>query len=48
MRETNSSEVTHLQYADDTLVFCETNEEQVLILRVIFIIFEAASGLHIN
>ena len=48
MSETNSIEVTHLQYADDTLVFCETKEEQVLVLRVIFIIFKGVSGLHIN
>ena len=41
-------EVTHLQYADNTLVFCETKEEQVLVLRVIFIIFKGVSGLHIN
>ena len=48
LSETNSLEVTHLQYADNTLVFCETKEEQVLVLRVIFIIFKGVSGLHIN
>lgn len=48
LSETNSFEVTHLQYANDTLVFCKTNEEHVLIRRVIFIIFEAVSGLHIK
>ncbi|XP_060190615.1 uncharacterized protein LOC132619869 [Lycium barbarum] len=47
-RLVNNLEVTHLQYADDTLVFCEAVEEQILVLRVIFIIFEAVSGLHIN
>lgn len=45
---TNNLEITHLQHADDTLVFCEAEEGQVLILRAIFIIFEAVSGLHIN
>lgn len=40
--------ISHLQYADDTLVFCEAEKEQVKILRVIFILFEAISGLHIN
>ncbi|WMV14448.1 hypothetical protein MTR67_007833 [Solanum verrucosum] len=44
----NNLEITHLQYADDTLVFCDAVEEQMLILRVIFNIFEAVSGLHIN
>ncbi|XP_075112354.1 uncharacterized protein LOC107789957 [Nicotiana tabacum] len=33
---------------DDTLVFCDANRDQVLLLRVIFILFEAISGLHIN
>ncbi|XP_049394869.1 uncharacterized protein LOC125859208 [Solanum stenotomum] len=41
-------EITHLQYADDTLVFCDANKNQLKILRVIFVIFEAISGLHIN
>ncbi|KAG5591874.1 hypothetical protein H5410_042388 [Solanum commersonii] len=33
---------------DDTLVFCEEVRGNMLIMRVIFIIFEAISGLHIN
>ncbi|WMV41678.1 hypothetical protein MTR67_035063 [Solanum verrucosum] len=37
-----------LAMEDDTLIFCEAMTEQMLILRVIFIIFEAVSGLHIN
>ncbi|CAN4123962.1 unnamed protein product [Withania somnifera] len=41
-------EITYLQYADDTLVFCGPTVEQMLILRVIFNIFEIVSGLHIN
>ena len=41
-------EITHLQYADDTLVFCDANQNQLKILRVIFVLFEAISGLHIN
>ncbi|WMV59186.1 hypothetical protein MTR67_052571 [Solanum verrucosum] len=41
-------EITHLQYADDTLIFCDANKEQLRMLRVIFILFEAVSGLHIN
>uniref|UniRef100_A0A0V0IVQ8 Putative ovule protein n=1 Tax=Solanum chacoense TaxID=4108 RepID=A0A0V0IVQ8_SOLCH len=40
--------ISHLQYADDTLVFCDAESEQLKHLRVIFIMFEAISGLHIN
>ncbi|KAF3645754.1 putative COP9 signalosome complex subunit 4-like [Capsicum annuum] len=47
-RATNNLEITHLQYADDTLVFCEAEKDQMLFLRVIFIIFEVVFGLHIN
>lgn len=43
----NSVKITHLQYADDTLIFCQT-EGQLLILRLILIYFDAISGLHIN
>jgi len=41
-------EIIHLQYADDTLVFCDANRNQLMVLRVIFVLFEAISGLHIN
>lgn len=41
-------EVTHLQYANDTLIFSDAEEKQLKILRVILILFEAISGLHIN
>ena len=41
-------EITHLQYADDTLIFCGAEEEQLLILRLILVYFEAISGLHIS
>ncbi|KAH0658710.1 hypothetical protein KY289_027458 [Solanum tuberosum] len=43
-----SLEVTHLQYADDTLIFCGVEEEQLKYLRVILVLFEGVSGLHIN
>ena len=42
------TEITHLQYVDDTLVFCDANRNQLMVLRVIFVLFEAISGLHIN
>ena len=44
----NSLEITHLQYADDTLVFCDAEEEQLRFLRIILVLFEGISGLHIN
>lgn len=44
----NNLDITQLQYVDDTLVFCEAVEDHILILRVIFIIFEVVSRLHIN
>lgn len=33
----NNVEITHLQYADDTLIFCSAEEEQLLILRLILV-----------
>lgn len=44
----DSLEVTHLQYVDDTLIFCEAEEEQLRYLRVIIVLFDGISGLHIN
>lgn len=41
-------EVAHLHYADDTLIFCDAEEEQLKHLRVILELFEGISGLHIN
>ncbi|WMV12148.1 hypothetical protein MTR67_005533 [Solanum verrucosum] len=45
---TESLEVTHLQYADDTLIFCGAEVDQLKYLRVILVLFEGVSGLHIN
>ena len=41
-------EITHLQYADDTLILCDADEGQLKMLRVILLLFEGFSGLHIN
>ncbi|WMV32975.1 hypothetical protein MTR67_026360 [Solanum verrucosum] len=35
-------------YADDTLIFCGTEEDQLKHLRVILVLFEGISGLRIN
>lgn len=47
-RDNSSMEITHLQYADDTLIFCDANVDQLNYLRVILVLFECVSGLHIN
>ena len=38
-RAGNNLEIAHLQYANDTLVFCRANRGQIKFLRVIFILF---------
>ncbi|KAG5572562.1 hypothetical protein H5410_062328 [Solanum commersonii] len=40
--------ISHILYADDTLLFCNTMEHQMMILWLIFNAFEAVSDLHIN
>ena len=40
--------VSHLLFADDTLIFCNADLEQILILHMILIWFEAMSSLNIN
>lgn len=41
-------EVSHLQFADDTLVFLDAKVEQLRYLKYILLCFDAASGLHTN
>lgn len=40
----SSLEVTHLQYVDDTLIFCDAKEEQLKFLRVILVLLEGILG----
>ena len=40
--------VTHLQFADDTLLFCEANEEYLRNIKNILLCFQEFSGLAVN
>jgi hypothetical protein len=40
--------ISHLLFANDTLVFCGANPHHLRFLRVLFLSFEAVSGLKIN
>jgi hypothetical protein len=40
--------VSHLLFANDTLIFCKDSPEQLAYLRGIFLLFEAVSGLKVN
>lgn len=42
----DSVEVTPLQYADDTLIMSDANEDQLKILRVILVLFEVLLFTH--
>ena len=40
--------ISHLLFADDTLIFCEANHEHIDYLCSILVWFEATSGLRVN
>lgn len=43
-----SVSISHLQFADDTMIFCDTDLSQIGYLRCILCIFEMVTGLPIN
>lgn len=40
--------LTHLQYADDTLIFIRNLEEEIINLKFLLMCFEPMPGLNIN
>ena len=47
-RSGEAMQITHLLFADDTLVFCRGSHDQMAYLSWILLWFEAVSGLRIN
>jgi hypothetical protein len=46
--ELNRVNVSHLLFANDTLVFCEANESQIRHVGALLVCFEAVAGLKVN
>ena len=44
----NTPSIKHLQFADETLIFCGENEEQIKNVKATLLFFEVVSGLKVN
>lgn len=44
----NGSKISHLQYADDTIVFCSPKIHSLMNIKKVLILFEFSSGLQVN
>lgn len=40
--------ISHLLFADDTLIFCKPDRNQIQVLKALLLCFEAVSGLKVN
>ena len=40
--------ISHLLFADDTIVFCDATREKLLYIRMVMIFFEAITGFKVN
>ena len=40
--------VSHLLFVNDTIMFCDADEEQILHVRMLILCFQAVTGLKVN